>query len=58
MCRVVATFEAKFARMEYLGMNRFALYFMRHTGEWVGLYDSLSIDECMKAVQDDPWFVP
>jgi hypothetical protein len=52
------TFEAKFARMEHLGMNRFALDFMRHTGEWVGLYDSLSVDECMKAVQDDPWFVP
>lgn len=52
------TFEAKFARMEYVGMNRFALYFMRHTGEWVGIYDSLSVDECMKAIQDDPWFVP
>src|SRR5262249_45717134 len=52
------TFESKFARMEHLGMNRFALYFMRHTGEWVGLYDSLSVDECMKAIQDDPWFVP
>ena len=30
------TFEAKFARMEHLGGGRFALYFMRHTGEWVG----------------------
>jgi hypothetical protein len=50
------TFESKFARMEYLGMNRFALYFMRHTGEWVGIYDSLSVDECMKAIQEDEWF--
>src|SRR6187549_1920519 len=25
------SFESKFARMEHLGMNRFALYFMRHT---------------------------
>ncbi len=40
------TFEAKFARMEYLGNDRFALYFMRHTGEWVGIYDGLSVDEC------------
>ena len=39
-------------------MNRFALSFMRHTGEWVGIYDSMSLDECMKAIQDDPWFVP
>ena len=52
------TFEAKFARMEHLGGGRFALYFMRHTGEWVGLYDALSVDECLKAIQDDPWFVP
>ncbi len=51
-------FEAKFARMESLGDGKFALYFMRHTGEWVGIYDSLSVDECMKAIQDDPWFVP
>jgi hypothetical protein len=52
------TFESKFARMEYLGNARFALYFMRYTGEWVGIYDSLSVDECMKAIQDDEWFVP
>ncbi len=53
------TFEAKFARMEPLGGGRFALYFMRHTGrEWVGIFDGLSVDECMKAIQDDAWFVP
>lgn len=52
------TFESKFARMEYLGNAKFALYFMRHTGEWVGIYDALSVDESMKAIQDDSWFVP
>ena len=52
------TFESKFARMEYLGNGKFALYFMRHTGEWVGIYDALAVDECMKAIQDDAWFVP
>ena len=52
------TFESMFARMEYLGDGTFALYFMRHTGEWVGLCDALSVDECMKALRDDPWFVP
>ena len=31
--------------MEHLGSGKFALYFMRHTGEWVGLYDALSLDE-------------
>jgi hypothetical protein len=52
------TFESKFARMELLSDGKFALSFMRHTGKWVGLYDGLSVDECMKAIQDDPWFVP
>lgn len=52
------TFESKFARMEYIGGSKFALSFMRHTGEWVGIHDGLSVDECMKAIRDDPWFVP
>lgn len=52
------TFESKFARMEYLGDGKIALYFMRHTGEWVGIYDALSVDQSMKAIQDDAWFIP
>ena len=52
------TFEAKFARMEYIGESKFAMYFMRHNEEWVGVYDALSVDECMIAVQDDSWFHP
>ena len=51
------TFESKFARMEPLGDGKFALYAMRYTGkEWVGVLDALSVDGCMKAIQDDPWF--
>jgi len=52
------TFESKFARMEYIGAAKFALYFIRHTGEWVGIYDALSVEENMKALQDDDWFMP
>jgi hypothetical protein len=53
------TFESMFARMEPLGNGKFTLYFMRYTGkEWVGVFDDLSVDECMKAIQDDEWFVP
>ena len=53
------SFESRFARMEPIGGDRFALYSMRYTGkEWVGVYDALTIDECMKAIQDDSWFVP
>jgi hypothetical protein len=52
------SFESKFARMEPLGGGKFALYFMRYTGEWVGIFDALSADECMKAIENDPWFAP
>ena len=51
------TFEWRFARMEPLRAGKFALYAMRYTGkEWVGVLDALSVDECMKAIQDDDWF--
>ena len=52
------TFESKFARMEYVGDGKFALSFQRHTGAWLGIYEALSVDECLKAIQDDPWFRP
>jgi hypothetical protein len=55
---VSPTFETKFARMKYVGDSKFALSFMRYTGQWVELYNALSVDECLKAVQDDPWFQP
>ena len=51
-------FESKFARMELLGDGKFGLSFMRHTGNWVERYDGISVDDCMKAIRDDPWFVP
>jgi hypothetical protein len=31
---------------------------MRHTGKWVELYARQTVDECLKAIQDDPWFMP
>lgn len=51
-------FETKFARMEYVGTNRFNLSFMRHTGEWIEIYPNFSLDKCLAAIKDDPWFVP
>ena len=51
-------FEAKFARLEYVAHDRFALSFMEHTGKWVEIYADLSADECLSAINDDPWFQP
>ena len=55
---IAPTFEEKFARMEGVGDAKFNLSFMRHTGKWVELFPGISLDECMKAIQDDPWFQP
>jgi hypothetical protein len=50
------TFEAKFARMEFVGNSRFSLSFMRHNWKWVVLFDCLSLEECLDAIKNDPWF--
>ena len=55
---ITPTFEAKFARMEYAGNSRFHLSFMRYTEQWVQLYSDLSVDECLAAIKDEPYFVP
>jgi hypothetical protein len=52
------SFETKFAKMEYVGDSKFALSFMRHTGQWVQIYDCMTLEECLTAIKDDPWFVP
>lgn len=52
------SFEVKFTRMEYRGPNRFNLAYLRHTGQWIEIYHDLSLKECLKAIQEDPWFRP
>ena len=42
----------------YVGNGKFALSFMRHTGQWIEHYDALSANERLKTIQDDPWFQP
>ncbi len=52
------SFESKFARMEYLGQDRFNLAFRRHTGQWIEIYSGLSLEESLGAVEKDPFFAP
>ncbi|MBA3323452.1 MAG: hypothetical protein H0T45_18680 [Pyrinomonadaceae bacterium] len=51
-------FEARFARMQYVGDRRFNLAFMRHTGEWLEIFTVLSVEECLDAVKDGGYFQP
>ncbi len=52
------SFESKFARMQYAGNRRFHLSFMRYTGQWIQIYTDLTVDECIEAIRDDPYFSP
>lgn len=52
------SFENRFARMEYIGENRFNLAYMRHTGQWWTIYQDLSLEECLESIQNEPHFIP
>jgi len=52
------TFESKFARLEYIGDGRFNLAAMRYTEQWMDIAAARTLDECLAAVRDDPWFHP
>ena len=51
------TFELQFARMAYIGNERFNLAYMRHNGQWNEIYLDLSVEECLIAIRDDPYFL-
>jgi hypothetical protein len=52
------TFETRFARMGYQGEDRFNLAYMRHNGKWNEIFFALTLDECLKAIKDEPHFLP
>jgi hypothetical protein len=51
-------FETGFARMEYIGKDRFNLSYMRHTGKWWEIFTELSLEECIETIRDMPHFTP
>lgn len=51
-------FEERFARLRPAAGGRFDLSFMRHTGQWVELFQGQTLDECLREIRDDPWFMP
>lgn len=51
-------FEIKFARMEFKGDDRFALSYMRHTEQWWEVYPELTLEQCLKVIEEDPLFQP
>lgn len=51
--RIVEEFDAPFARIDYIGPDRFDIYWMRHTGAWWALHRSVTLDDALKLMIDD-----
>ena len=51
-------FETRFARLEYVGKERFNLSYMRHTGQWVEIFTDLTLDECLESIRSEPHYLP
>jgi hypothetical protein len=51
-------FEARFARLEYVGDRRFNLAFMRHTGQLVELEQGLTMDQCFQSLREESFYQP
>jgi hypothetical protein len=52
------SFEDKFARLEYVAGDRFNLAYMRHTGQWQEIAQSISLDEALTMIKDSGLFQP
>jgi hypothetical protein len=44
--------------MEYVADNKFNLAYMRHTEQWFEVFQDISMDECLKLIEEDPLFMP
>ena len=51
------SFDIKFARLIYVGDNKFNLSYMRHNGKWFELHVGLTGQECCDAIKSEPYFV-
>jgi len=56
--RISPFFEIGFARLEFIGDNRFDLAYFRHTGKWWPVFSGLTVDEALNLVRSEDIFNP
>lgn len=56
--RISPFFEIGFARLEYIGGNRFDLAYFRHTGKWWPVFSAMTVDEALDLVKSEELFNP
>jgi hypothetical protein len=54
----VPFFDNGFARLEYVGLDRFHLAYHRHTGQWWELRRGLTFEECLETMREEPLLQP
>lgn len=56
--RISEYFETRFARLEYVGNERFNLSYMRYTGQWIELFTGESLNDSLEMIKTNPLFTP
>jgi len=56
--RISPFFEIGFARLEYIGGNRFDLAYFRHTGKWWPVFSAMTLDDALDLVRSEGLFNP
>lgn len=51
-------FDAPFARLEYVGRDRFDLSYFRHTGQWWTIYRGVTLAEALAMLESEGIFHP
>jgi len=52
------SFNSNFARLEYIGGDKFNLAYRRHTGKWFEISFDLLLEECLEEIENLPHFMP
>lgn len=55
---IAPSFDIKWARMEYVGDDKFTLSYLRHTGKWAEVLQELSMIESLNAITEESYFQP
>ena len=56
--RISPFFEVGFARLEFIGDNRFDLAYFRYTEKWWPVFSGLTVDEALDLVRSEGLFNP
>ena len=52
------SFDIKWARMEYVGKDKFNISYMRHTDKWGEIHQEISMIDSLKAIVEESYFSP